>query len=200
MFDELLRRFKDRLLAPLARLLGARVSPNALSFLAFAFGVSAAGAAWQGHDVPALVLWLFNRSVDGLDGTQSRVHGLQSDFGGYLDIMLDFTVYALIPVALVLAEPRLALAGMVLLATFFVNGASWMYLAAILERRRAGAPSRGDLTTITMPPGIIAGTETIVFYSAMLLWPDVRALLFWTMAALVTMNVGQRLWWARRHL
>ncbi len=200
MFDDLLRRLKDRLMAPIAQRLGAHVAPNTVTVLAFLMGMGAASAAWHEQRGVSVLLWIINRVLDGLDGTQAREHGLQSDFGGYLDIMLDFVVYAAIPLGLIVADPTLSLAGVVLFASFFVNAASWMYLAAILERRQVGAKASGELTTITMPPGIVAGTETVVFYTAMLVWPESRATLFWVMAALVGVNVLQRLWWARRHL
>lgn len=200
MFDDLLRKLKDRLLAPVAVALGARIAPNVITLVACVAGLAAALCAWQDRRGWALVLWLANRVLDGLDGTQARVHARQSDFGGYLDIVLDFVVYAAIPLALMLSQPALLIPGAFLLATFFVNAASWMYLAAILERRQAGASARGELTTITMPPGIVAGTETVVFYTAMIAWPSARVTLFTVMAALVMVNVVQRLVWARRHL
>lgn len=200
MFDDVLRRVKDRLLAPVARLLGAHVAPNTVTLIAFMVGMAAACAAARSLIGWSVGLWLANRVLDGLDGTQARVHALQSEFGGYLDIMLDFIVYAAVPLALIIAEPRLALAGAVLQATFFVNAASWMYLSAVLERRQAGAATTGELTTVTMPPGVVAGTETILLFTLMLAWPAARSTLFWTMSVLVGLNVVQRLWWARRHL
>ncbi len=115
MWDESLRLTKERLLAPLAlalpRYLPACISsPNALTLVAFALGLASvaccatAGGAnntegwWWAW---ALVFWLFNRLVDGLDGVVARQTGRQTDFGGYLDLMCDFTVYALLPVAIV---------------------------------------------------------------------------------------------------
>jgi len=92
MFDHLLRQLKDRWLAPFSRLLGARVSPFSISLLAFVAGVGAALAAYRGQNTTALVAWLINRTLDGLDGTHARVHNSQSDVGGYLDIMFDFIV------------------------------------------------------------------------------------------------------------
>ncbi len=87
-----------------------------------------------------------------------------------------------------------------LLGSFFVNAASWMYLSAVLERRGAGARARGELTTVTMPPGLIAGAETVVLYTLFLLVPSRLAELFALMAALVYATVVQRLVWAWRHL
>jgi phosphatidylglycerophosphate synthase len=202
VFDHLFRALKDRLLTPVARVLGPSLSPDTLSWLALAAGLASAGFVLDGHFGWALVFWLLNRVLDGLDGTHARVHGRQSQYGGYLDIVLDFVVYAAIPIAIVVARPTApyAVAGAVLLGSFFVNAASWMYLAAILEQRNQGAKTRGELTSITMPPGLVAGTETVVFYSMFLLWPSQQVLLFWIMAMLVGANVVLRLAWARRNL
>ena len=193
---------KDWLLAPLARAVGPGLSPNTISLLAFAVGMSVAAAVVTGRTGLALALWIVNRVLDGFDGTQARVHSTQSDFGGYLDIVLDFIVYAAVPIAIAATDTQrgLEFALVILLATFFVNAASWMYLAAILERRQEGAAARGELTTITMPPGIVAGTETVIFYGLFIALPAWRVALFWTMGALVCVNVLQRLWWAWRRL
>ena len=200
MFDHLLRMLKDRLLGPFSRAIGPSLSPNFISVIAFTFGIASAVSAYLRADGTALLFWLMNRTLDGLDGTHARVHAKQTDFGGYFDIVLDFIVYAAIPCALVAAAGSmpLALAGMFLLSAFFVNAASLMYLAAILERRQIGATARGELTTITMPPGIIAGSETVVLFSLFLAVPAWRLALFWIMGALVCANIVQRLWWARR--
>lgn len=205
MFDHLLRLVKDRLLAPLARALGPGWSPTAVTLLACVIGLGAAGAAAAGRFGVGLALWGLNRFLDGLDGTLARVHDRQTDFGGYLDILLDFLVYAVVPVGLVLgaspvAAAWLPLAGLALLASFFVNAASWMYLSALLERRQAGASARGELTSVTMPPGLVAGTETVVLYSCFFLFPRRLAELFVLMAALVGATIVQRVAWARRHL
>ena len=202
MFDVLLRVLKDRLLEPLARLLGPRVAPNAVTVFALLVGLAAGAAAWRRAYGVALALWALNRLLDGLDGTLARVHGRQTDFGGYLDILLDFAVYTAVPTGLALGRPTLPVlaAGLALLGSFFVNAASWMYLSAVLERRGAGAAARGERTTVTMPPGLIAGAETVVLYTLFLVFPGRLAELFGVMAALVYATVGQRLVWARRHL
>jgi phosphatidylglycerophosphate synthase len=201
MFDHLLRGLKDRLLAPLAALLRG-VPPNAISVVALVLGLAAAAAAARGAWGAGLALWLANRVVDGLDGTVARLADTQTDFGGYLDILLDFVVYAAIPVGFALgASDRLVLVLAVALeGAFFVNACSWMYLSAVLEKRASGARSTGELTTVTMPPALVAGFETIVFFSLFYLFPAKLPLLFGLMTTLVVINVIQRLVWARRVL
>jgi phosphatidylglycerophosphate synthase len=202
MFDELLRRLKDRLLEPLARRAGPRVSPQLVTLVALAVGLAAALLAARGAYHAALGCWLVNRLLDGFDGALARVHGRQSDWGGYLDIVCDFVVYAAIPIGLAVAagDQATTLAALALVATFYVNAASWMYLAALLERRGAGARARGERTAVTMPAGLVAGAETVLFYSAFLLVPGQLLRLIGAMTALVIVTIVQRVLWARRVL
>jgi phosphatidylglycerophosphate synthase len=205
MLDLLLRPVKERLLLPLARALPARVTPMMVTLAGFLLGIGA--AVFAAHPALGLALgcWLANRLLDGFDGTLARAQHAQSDIGGYADLLLDFIVYAAIPVGLVLGTPSAerashTRAALVLLGTFYVNAASWMYLSALLERRGTGARVRGELTSVTMPLGIIGGTETIVFYTLFFLWPAHLVALFLLMAALVGLTVVQRFVWAMRHL
>ena len=202
MIDKVLREPKESLLTPLVQGPLRRIHPTTVTVLAAVVGLAAAVAVWQGAYLPALALWAVNRVLDGLDGTLARITNQQSDLGAYLDIVLDHVVYTAIPLGLALAagtsEAFLALA--LLLASFYINGASWMYLAALIEKRHAGAVAQGELTTVTMPGGLIEGAETVFFYSLFLLFPGALVPLFGLMAALVLITAGQRVPWAIRHL
>ncbi len=200
MIDHILRQPKERVLTPVAYHVGRIVSPTTITLVSFGFGLLAAWLAWRGWFGWALGVWLLNRTIDGLDGTVARVHNLQSDWGGYVDILLDTVIYALIPTAIVLHDPTSAkfVALVVMLASFYINSISWSYLAAILEKRHAGAKNRGEMTSITMPTGLIEGTETVLFFSVFLLMPAHSVWLYWLMVALVAITIGQRLIWAKR--
>lgn len=199
MFDTSLRRFKDRVGAPLARRM-SRASPIFISILALVAGLLASYAAYKNQYLLAFGLWLLNRALDGLDGLIARLHQSQTDYGGYVDILTDFVIYAALPIGLVAGSPSykryLALA--LMLASFYVNTASWMYLAAILEKRAAHAPE--TQTTIVVPAGIIGGFETIVAYGIFLLFPAYITLLFLIFSTLVFITVIQRVVWAKRAL
>ncbi len=200
MLDRWLRVPKEQILAALVPPL-ERVHPTTITVVAAGVGLAAAGAAAASLYLPALGLWLLNRTLDGLDGTVARRTGKQSDIGGYLDILLDFVVYAAIPLGLAYAAGSLAAwaAVAVLLAAFYVNAGSWLYLAALLEKRNAGAAAQGELTTVTMPPALIEGTETVIFYIVLLLFPAWLVPFALTMAALTLFSSVQRVWWAARH-
>ncbi len=202
MFDEWFRLQKERWFRPIAAAVGSWCSPLTITLLALLAGIASAVAAAFAVWSVALLLWLLNRILDGFDGTLARVQRRQSDLGGYLDIVLDFVVYAAVPLGIAIALDSRAtwLALAVLQATFFVNSASWMYLAAVLERRGQGAASRGEMTTVTMPRGLVAGTETVIFFTLFLIWPAHFVALAAIMAAGVAVGIMQRIVWAARHL
>ncbi len=146
-------------------------------------------------------LWVLNRILDGLDGAVARLRGTPSDLGGFFDLVADFLVYAAIPVAFALrpgAPLELVRAAVILLAAFYVNGASWMVPAAILEKRGAGTGPRGEHTSISVPEGLISGGETVVFYSLFFLMPTRLVTLFQLLAGLTTITIIQRVVWGVR--
>ena len=200
MIDRYLRLPKERVLAPVAKRLD--ISPLAVTLAAFGIGLLAVGAAALGLYGWALALWLAGRVLDGLDGSVARSSAKQSDLGGYLDMLLDTAIYALLPVALAWAQAESAvwLSLAFLLSSFYLNAISWLYLSAILEKRKQGASSQGEQTSVTMPSALIEGGETILFYCLFLIFPGALTSLFSLMALLVLVSAGQRVRWALRRL
>jgi phosphatidylglycerophosphate synthase len=200
MLDSAGRSLKDRLLGPVVAWLPRYVRPTHITVASLIPGVAAAVLAAGGHWVPGLLLFWLNRLLDGLDGLAARTRKEQTDLGGYIDIMADFAVYAMLPVGVwwgaATGEKGLPLA--LLLATFYVNGASWMYLSALLEKRRASVAS--GPTSITMPTGLVEGTETIIFFTLFFVMPHRWEVLFLLMAGLTALGIVQRLIWAVRVL
>lgn len=201
MFDERLRHSKEALFIRIAQVLRVfHWHPIWLTAVALFFGLLAAVLLWQQAYGWGFLCWFLNRLFDGLDGTVARVQDLQSDLGGYVDILADFVIYAAIPIGLAAAQPETAVlwALIFLLATFYVNAASWMYLSAILEKRRRS--SAGVQTSVEMPGGLIGGAETIVFFSAFIIFPQWLPILFAVMGGMVIATTLQRLIWAARIL
>lgn len=202
MLDQQLRDVKETIMVPIAEQVGARTHPNTVSLIGLGVGIAAGVAAWQGAYLLGLGLWGINRLLDGLDGTLARRYKKQSALGGYIDIMLDFVVYAFIPVMMAVGQNStpVFLAALFLLATFYVNAASFLALSAVLERRNLGAVQRGEKTTFTMPAGMVEGTETIAFFVAFFLFPGHLTLLFTLMGIALVYTIGQRMAWAVREL
>jgi phosphatidylglycerophosphate synthase len=202
MLDSRLRPLKERLTGPLAARLAPRTAAALFTAGALGAGLGAGLAAASGAVVLSLVLWWSSRIADGLDGPVARRRGEASDLGGYLDLLGDTVVYAAIPIGVAVASGQRStwIAVAVLLCTFYVNTVSWMYLSAVLEKRRSAGAAPERTTSIVMPAGLIEGTETIVLYSLLLATPGWAVWWAGLMAVLVVVTVAQRVWWARRHL
>ena len=201
MLDRMLRPVKESVVSPLAGVLARRVHPNTITIGAFAFGVVAFVCLLHHEMLLCATFWLLGRLLDGLDGAVARRSGKQSDFGGYLDMLLDVIAYALLPLGMALAfpSPAVFIAVAVLLAVFYVNIASWLYLSALMEKQKR-VDEYVATTSVFMPSGLIEGTETIVFYTLFIAFPGMFVVLAYTMAAMTAITVAQRLVWALRTL
>ena len=201
MLDQQLRDLKEATLKPLTAFL-KDVHPTTITLMGGIIGVVAGVVVMVGCSGAGLAFWLMNRVLDGLDGTLARQTDRQSDLGAYLDILIDHLIYAFIPVALMLANPawETALALLFMLSTFYINAASWMYLSSLLEKRNLGAKRRHEKTSVTMPPGLIEGTETIIFYTLFFIFPAYLTALFSIFALLILYTIGQRIAWSLRFL
>ena len=196
MFDTRLRQTKQRVFAPIVDLV-VSFPPLGLTFGGLVLGLAAAVAAADSRWLVALALFVANRTVDGLDGEVARARTEASDDGGYADMVADTIVYAAIPLGAAAGSgidhiwPLVA----ALVASFYINTTTWAYLAALFEKRgRPAAMSDPSLhvTSIVMPPGLVEGSETVVFFAVMLAFP---AWLDWTMgvmAAAVFLGAGLR--------
>ncbi len=202
MLDILLREIKDKAFTPFGLFIGKVFSPNAIGVVSFLFGIGVIFFLYFQKTYFALAFWIFNRIFDGLDGTVARLYSSQSDFGGYLDILLDFIIYAGIPIAITVTYPRTFnfIALSILLGFYYLNSASWMYLSSLLEKRKHGAYETKERTSVTMPGGIVGGTETIFFYILFILLSKYIAVLFYIFAGLILITIFQRLIWAIKNL
>lgn len=135
--DTQLRHVKEAIFVPFCRVVGKWFTPIQLTIIGFIFGLFSPLCLGFGYNMLGGLFWAINRIFDGMDGTVARLSNRQTDFGGYIDIICDFIIYALIPISLVYYQPSYQsyLILSLLQATFFVNAASLMFLASVLEKR-----------------------------------------------------------------
>ncbi len=183
MMDGWARRRLDPPLDSLGeRLAKAGISANAVTIIACIIGLAAAAAIAAGLFWLGLALLLVSRLGDGLDGAVAKVNG-GTDLGGYLDIVLDFLFYGAIPVGFVLADPSAnAIAGAVLVFSFYVNGSSFLAYAIMAERRKLATDARGA-KSLFFTTGLAEASETIAVFVAFCLFPDWFPLLAYAFAA-----------------
>ncbi len=132
--------------------------------------VAAALIAFGWSSWIAILPLLLGRLADGLDGAVARAKGL-SDWGGYLDIVCDMIFYAAIPLAFVWRDPGAnGVVGAFLLATFYINGATFLGYAVLAAKAGLQTTRRG-IKTLYFTAGLLEGTETIAFFVLVCLWP-----------------------------
>lgn len=170
----------------------AGIGADAVTWTGFAVGLAAAAAIAQQRFGTGLALLLASRVADGLDGAVAR-RTQPTDRGAFLDITLDFLLYASIPLAFAIADPGAnALAAAVLLAAFIGTGSGFLAYAVLAERRQLASkafPAKG----IFYLGGLTEATETIACFVLMCLWPAHFASLAYGFAALCGVTIATRL-------
>ena len=172
MLDGHVRRRIDPWLERAGSALAARgITANTVTITGFLLGLAAAVAIVLDSYVWAFVLIGVSRVCDGLDGAVARATE-KTDFGGFLDIVLDFAFYGLIPFAFILADPyENGIAGGLLLLSFYINGASFLAFSIMAEKRGLSTDVRGA-KSLYFTTGLAEATETIAVFLAFCLFPQ----------------------------
>ena len=196
MFDRSVRAVIDPLLDRVGRSLAQYgVTANGITWLGFLLGVAAAASIVMNAFILGLVLLLVSRICDGLDGAVARAdpsHRGATDLGSFLDIVLDFAFYGLIPFAFILVDPaNNALAGGLLLLVFYVNGASFLTYALMVEKRGLEGHDRGS-KSLVYTTGLAEATETIVAFMLFCLFPAWFSMIATVFAAVVVVTTITR--------
>lgn len=189
MFDARLRR----LVAPAADAAGGwladrGVPPLAITAAGWAVGVAACVTAGFGQFTAALVLWLANRALDGLDGPAARRRG-PTTLGGFADIVADFSIYGGFVLAIAIAQPDARLACLALLVAYYVSGTAFLALSALMDQRRGDF---ADGRSLRFVGGIAEGAETIVAFALFCVLPQYAQAIAWVFAAAVAVTAVQR--------
>lgn len=198
MLDGVARKAIDPALDRLGKwLAGQRITANQVTIGGLAIGIAAALAIVLHYYWLGAALIILSRLCDGLDGTVARHNGA-TDFGGYLDIVLDFAFYGVIPLGFALADPSTnALASAMLIFSFYVNGASFLAYAILAEKRKLTEEVRGK-KSIFFTTGLAEATETLGIFIAACIWPNWFPVLAYGFAAICIYTALVRILQAKR--
>lgn len=146
-----------------------------------------------------LLLILLNRLGDGIDGALARLTG-STDRGAFLDICLDFIFYSAVVLGFALADPaRNSLAASFLIFSFVGTGSSFLAYAIMAERRSLAdyrLPDKGFYYL----GGLAEGTETIIFFILISLWPSFFPVLAWIFGFICLLGTAARVIYGYRSL
>ena len=198
MLDATARKLIDPSLNAVGKMLASRgMTADGVTLVGLAVGLLAAFLIMQGWTGVALIALLASRIADGLDGAVARATQ-KTDFGGYLDIACDFLFYGAIPFAFVVMDPTAnAVAGAWLLTSFYFNGTSFLGYAILAEKRGIETNAQGS-KSLYYSNGLLEGTETIIFFVLLCLFPSYFAIFAWIFGTLCFATATLRLIAARR--
>jgi len=193
VIDAYIRQLIDPPLARAGRLLAAAgIAADAITIAGCLLGLAAALAASFGRFYIALTLLIASRIADGLDGAVARATR-RTDRGAFLDIVLDFFVYAAVPLGFAIWSPQAnALPAALLLASFVANGSAFLAFS-IMAERRGMITTRQGRKSIYYLAGIAEGFETIAFMIAFCLFPSSFPILAVIFASLCWISAVGRL-------
>lgn len=193
-----MRRLIDPGLNRAGRALAARgVTATQVTLVGLALGLFSAAMLATGAGTALCLLPLMaGRLADGLDGAVARATR-KTDFGGLLDIFCDFVFYGAVPLAFVLRDGDNGTAGALLLVAFYINGASFLGFAILAEKRGMETSDQGE-KTLYYSAGLLEGTETVLFFAALCLWPEHFQPMAYGFAVLCLVTATARLLLARR--
>jgi phosphatidylglycerophosphate synthase len=199
MLDKAMRNVIDPVVNHWGQALAARGwTANGVTGLGLALGLGSAVVLALGWPAGlALILLLASRLADGLDGAVARATQ-KTDFGGYLDIVCDFIFYGAIPLAFACRDPGgNAVAAAFLLSSFYANGSSFLGYAILAAKRGMATSDRGE-KSVYFTSGLLEGTETILFFVILCLWPGAFAPLAYIFGILCFYTCISRIWLAWR--
>ena len=181
--------------------LRAGLGANAVTMIGAVIGLAALPTLATQQYGWALALIVINRFLDGVDGTMARTGTVgPTDRGAFLDTVCDFLFYAAVPLGFALANPAAnALAAAVLLASFIGTATTFLAFAVAAAKRGVLSPSYPNKGFYYLG-GLTEGTETILLFCAMCLWPQQFAWLAYGFAAACAVTTATRLYFGMRSL
>jgi phosphatidylglycerophosphate synthase len=177
------------------------LSANSVTFIGALIGISALPLLAMQCYGWTLALILINRFLDGVDGTMARTGSVgPTDRGAFLDSVCDFLFYAAVPLGFALANPaQNALPAAVLLASFIGTATTFLAFAAVAAKRGLLSPAYPNKGFYYLG-GLTEGTETILLFCAMCLWPQHFVWLAYGFAAACAVTTATRLYFGMRSL
>ncbi len=141
-----------------------KLSPNAITVMALAIGLSSAVLLSLGNSFIALVLLWISGLLDVLDGTVARLTGKSSKFGAYMDLVFDRIVEAAIIIGCYFYMPQYAVAYLLFFACSMFNFSTFM-LAGSLFKNDGKKSMHYDV-------GLVERTESFIFFSLLMVLPN----------------------------
>ncbi len=182
-----------------AALLERNIKANLLTWAGFVAGLIAAvfiGVSWTSLGFVVLAL---SRLAAGLDGAVARA-SKATDFGSYLNIVLDLIVFSALAAGFALADPANRFAGIALMITLAGIGVAAVALQMFAARHGVGIeiPSPEiDGAPFFYVSAMVERGEIVIFFFIALIWPNAFPVIGWLFTIACAVTIAQRVFQAR---
>ena len=187
MLDPFMRRLIDPPLNGVAAIWPRKISANQITIFGLVLGVACFLAIAINTMTAALILLALNRLADGLDGAVARAQ-TPSELGAYLDIVSDFVLWGLLPIGFIILDSDNAIAAAVLLSSFSMSMTVFLAFAIMAEKRGLETDAQGTKSFFYVA-GLAEGTETIAFFTIVIIWPGTFVPAAFVYAGIVYLSV-----------
>ena len=175
MFDRHLQKLTQKPLSFFAKIILKYLSANQITILGFILGLIMCLFIYLELFFLAIFFLILNRICDGLDGVMARLT-VPTYLGAYLDIVLDFIFYSSFILIFGLLDTTNIIISCLLLFSYICTGTT--FLAQAIVQPKLDLVQNDESLDIDIPKsfyysaGLIEGTETILFMTLCLLFPN----------------------------
>ncbi len=175
MFDTYINKITQRPLSLLAVTFLKFLTPNSVTIIGFIFGILMCLFIYLNFFFGALIFLFINRFCDGLDGVMARL-SKPTPLGGYLDIVLDFIFYSAFVLIFGLLDTSNIVISCLLLFSYICTGTTFLAQAIVqpkIDQIQKDVSIDTDIPkSFYYSAGLIEGTETTIFMTLCLLFPN----------------------------
>lgn len=198
MIDDPFRARLQKFVGPLIRIytiLG--LTPNHITFIALAFGVTSAYLVAQKYFIAALIVWWLGRLLDGTDGIYARATKQTSVLGAHFDILADMASYSVMVLGFYIAFPDQQIFWLAILFLYVLCITGALSLGNLEDKQKIPTSNNRGLR---LAAGIAEGGETGIAYTLFLLFPSYINILAGLWIAVLSGTVLARIFLAIREL
>ena len=160
----------------ISKRIGNFTNPNSISLIGFLFGLMMCVSIVLGLFKLSILLLIFNRLFDGIDGSLARLTH-PTPLGGYIDIVFDFLIYSGFVLSFGIMDQSNLLICSILLFVYIGTGTTFLARAAIENnsynnQKNKFKDHKHIHKSFYFTYGLIEGGETTLFMFICLIFPN----------------------------